>query len=89
MKKFICMLAALVLCLSVSVAAVAAGAVPSKTTGDMTKFEVSGENLPEDSNFFIRPVGANEEAYQKTVEDARTSLASWQAARTSPLTLAR
>lgn len=49
MKKFVC-LVALVLCLT-SVAF--AEAVPSKTTGDMVKFEATAENLPADAGFSI------------------------------------
>lgn len=47
MKKIISLLIALVLCLG----AASAEVIPSKTTADMTKFEISGENLPADSGF--------------------------------------
>lgn len=76
MKKFICLLFALVLCLSVAMAE----SVPSKTTSDMTEVkDVVAENLPADSNFAVSiPVEeevvavANTEV-TKLVEAAKTS----------------
>ena len=65
MKKIVSLLVALLLCLF-SVAF--AESVPSKTTGDLTQFEVAAENMPADSGFFIRPVVEDEEAYQHHVE---------------------
>ena len=52
MKKLACMLLALLLCLT-SVAALAA--TPSKTAADLNKVDVTAENLPANSGFFIRP----------------------------------
>ncbi len=76
MKKFICLLFALVLCLSVAMAE----SVPSKTTSDMTEVkDVVAENLPADSNFAVSiPVEeevvavANTEV-SKLVEAAKTA----------------
>ena len=65
MKQFVSLLVVLVLCLS---AVAFAESVPSKTTGDLTKFEVECENMPADSGFFIRPVVTDEEEYQEKVE---------------------
>lgn len=71
MKKIVCLLVALMLCLS---SAAFAESVPSKTTGDLTKFEVETDNMADDSGFFIRPVVENEEAYQRHVEVCQTEL---------------
>lgn len=43
MKKMVCLVLALLLCLN---AAALAEYVPSKTTGDFTQIEATGENLP-------------------------------------------
>lgn len=56
MKKMICVLIALILCLS---STALADFVPSPTTGDMTRFEVEVENSAEDtSGFFVEPLVA-------------------------------
>lgn len=68
MKKIISMLVALVLCLS---AVAFAESVPSKTTGDLVRFEVEVG----DPNFVIRPVAENEEAYQQNLEICRNEIA--------------
>ena len=76
MKKFICLLFALVLCLSVAMAE----SVPSKTTSDMTEVkDVVAENLPADAGFTVTiPVEeevvavANTEV-SKLVEAAKTA----------------
>lgn len=65
MKKIVCLLVALLMCLS---SAAFAESVPSKTTGDLTQFEVEAENLPADAELFIRPIVENEEEYQHLVE---------------------
>ncbi|MBQ6595658.1 MAG: hypothetical protein IJH78_08385 [Clostridia bacterium] len=51
MKKIVC----IALVLMLSAVALAAG-LPSKTSLDMMKFFVSGENLPEDAGFYFLPV---------------------------------
>ncbi len=53
MKRFLCMVIALVLCLSAS-----AMAEPtlSKTTLDLIKFDVTAENLPEGAELYLFPV---------------------------------
>ena len=58
MKKFTCMMLALLLCLT-SVAALAES-VPSKTTADLRWIEADPEKDPEDSGFYIRIVTADE-----------------------------
>ncbi len=60
MKKLLCLMVALLMCLSVS--AVAEG-VPSKTTDDLTHGEVEGGNIPADSAFFIRPMTEKDSGY--------------------------
>ena len=45
-------------------AAALAEYVPSKTTGDFTQIEATGENLPEDAGLEIRAVLQDEEEYQ-------------------------
>ncbi|MDO5378772.1 MAG: hypothetical protein Q4G52_10605 [Clostridia bacterium] len=61
MKRVVCIALALMLCLS---AAAVAESVPSKTTVDLTKFEVTAEYLPQDANLFLHPVN------EPTVGDA-------------------
>lgn len=53
MKRIVCVVFALLMLLG---AAAVAESVPSKTTLDLTKFEVTAENLPEDANLFLIPV---------------------------------
>lgn len=55
MKRIVCVVFALLVLLS---AAAVAESVPSKTTLDLTKFEVTAENLPQDASFFLMPVNA-------------------------------
>ena len=52
MKKMVCLVLALVLCLNV---AALAEYVPSKTTEDMTQIEVAAENMPGDASLYIEP----------------------------------
>lgn len=71
MKKIVSILVALVLCLS---AAAFAESVPSKTTGDLVRFEVAADNLPVDSGFYIQPIAENDEAYQQNVKICKNEL---------------
>lgn len=73
MKKFACMLLALLLCLT-SVAALAEY-TPSKKAIDLTKVEVTAENLPADSGFFIRIVNEDETEYQKQLNICEAEVA--------------
>jgi hypothetical protein len=73
MKKFACMLLALLLCLT-SVAALAEY-TPSKKAADLTKVEVTAENLPADSGFFIRIVNEDETEYQKQLNICEAEVA--------------
>ena len=61
MKKFTCMMLALLLCLT-SVAALAES-VPSKTTADLRWIEADPEKDPEDSGFYIRIVTVDDANY--------------------------
>ena len=54
MKRFVCIILALVLCASAAVAE--SWSVPSKSTLDMTHFEVVAEKQPGDENIFLLPV---------------------------------
>lgn len=78
MKKFACMLLALLLCLT-SVAALAEY-TPSKKAADLTKVEVTDENLPADSGFFIRIVNEDETEYQKQLSICEAEVAKLAAA---------
>ena len=73
MKKFACMLLALLLCLT-SVAALAEY-TPSKKAADLTKVEVTAENLPADSGFFSRIVTEDETEYQKQLSICEAEVA--------------
>lgn len=64
MKKMVCLVLALVLCLNV---AALAEYVPSKTTEDMTQIEVSAENMPGDASLYIEPVPEDHPDYQQAV----------------------
>lgn len=66
MKKFACMMLALLLCLT-SVAALAES-TPSKTMADLQWIDADAEKDPEDSGFYIRIVTADEKDYQERVE---------------------
>lgn len=77
MKKFVCLMVALLLCLS---ACALAESVPSKTTEDMIKIEVSGENLPADATFFVKPVDESDPVYQERVEVSDAEIAKLVAA---------
>lgn len=66
MKKMVVLL--LVLAILASVGALAES-VPSKTTGDLIRFEVVRENLPAEADFFyIRPIEEDEVEYQRELE---------------------
>ena len=64
MKKLLCLMVALLMCLSVTAMA---ESVPSKTTDDLISFEVAAENMPADSGFFVKPVDENDPVYQETL----------------------
>lgn len=64
MKKLICLILALALCLAT---AAMAESVPSKTTSGLTRFEVTAENQPGDENLYLLPV--NEVTVGETLLD--------------------
>ena len=78
MKKFTCMMLALLLCLT-SVAALAESA-PSKTTADLRWIEADAEKDPEDSGFYIRIVTVNETNYHDRLEICTEEIAKLAAA---------
>lgn len=53
MKKLVCLLLALALCISVSAMAETS---PSKTTADLMRFDVIAENQPGDPNLYLIPI---------------------------------
>lgn len=53
MKKLVCFVLAFMLCLST---AAMAESVPSKTTSDLTRFDVVAENQPNDPGIYLLPV---------------------------------
>lgn len=65
MKKIISVLVSLVLCLSVSAFA---ESVPSKTVGDMSKVNITGDNIPADSGFVFRLIVEIEEGHEHRTE---------------------
>lgn len=69
MKRIACIVIALLLCLS---AVATAESVPSRTTTDLTRFEVTAENLPEDAGFVLMPV--NEQTVGEQLEDYQERL---------------
>lgn len=71
MKKITCLLVALFFCLS---SMALAESVPSKTTGDLTRFEAVAESQPVDSTFFIRPVAETEVEHQERIEVCQTEI---------------
>lgn len=80
MKKFACLLFAMMLCLS---CALAEEFVPSKTTGDLTNFEVAGENIPADATLVVAPVTSDSVEYAERIETCQaeiTKLASEEVA---------
>lgn len=62
MKKFACMLLALVLCLTC--AAALAEDAPSKKTEDLARIEATAQELPEDSGFVFRIIHDDETVYE-------------------------
>ena len=66
MKKMVCLVLALVLCLNV---AALAEYVPSKTTEDMTQIEVAAENMPGDAALYIETVPEDHPDYQQAVTE--------------------
>ena len=65
MKKFVCLILALIMTIATMALA---ESTPSKTTGDLTQIEVSVENIPADSGFFMKPVVEADPVYQEKVE---------------------
>lgn len=85
MKKFVCLVVALLLCLSVS--AVAENSVPSKTTEDLTRFDVVAENQPGDPGIYLIPVnevtvGDTIENYQERIDICQVEIEKLAAAET-------
>ena len=78
MKKFACMMLVLLLCLT-SVAALAEY-TPSKKAADLTKVEVTAENLPANSGFFIRIVNEDETEYRKQLDICKEEVTKLAAA---------
>ena len=78
MKKFACMMLVLLLCLT-SVAALAEY-TPSKKAADLTKVEVTAENLPANSGFFIRIVNEDEAEYRKQLDICKEEVTKLAAA---------
>lgn len=78
MKKLACLLLALLLCLTF--VAALAESTPSKTTADLTRVEVTAENLPADSGFFIRIVNEDETEYQKRLDICKAEVSKLAAA---------
>lgn len=62
MKKLVCLILALALCMSVTAMA---ETTPSKTTADLTEFDVIAENQPDDPNLYLLPI--NELASEGTL----------------------
>lgn len=71
MKKIVCLLVALMLCLS---SAAFAESVPSKTTGDLTKFEVAVENAENASGFYVAPVAESDDANQDRAQACQAEI---------------
>ncbi len=71
MKKIVSLLLAMMMCLT---AIAFAESVPSKTTNDLTAFEVSGEQIPADSDFAITTASAEDEEKVKACENEIASL---------------
>ena len=65
MKKIVCLVLTLLLCLNV--AAVAEN-VPSKTVGDLTQIDVVAENMPENAGMFVEPVNMTDPEYRELIE---------------------
>lgn len=81
MKKIASLL--LVLVLAFSTVALAES-VPSKTTEDLVTFEVTAENQPAGSGWFIRPVDETEVQYQNRLNIAKAELELLVAAEDVP-----
>lgn len=84
MKKFICLVAALVLCLST---VALAESYPSKTTSDLTRFDVVAENQPDDANIYLLPVnevtvGEMLPDYQERIDICQVEIEKLAAAET-------
>lgn len=76
MKKTISLFLALTFVLSLSVTAFAAD-LPSKTTTDLTKFDVTAENMPEDAEVLLMPI--NEETASESVPDYKERVEACEA----------
>lgn len=78
MKKITCFVLALMLC--VAGTAFAAESVPSKTTTDLTKIEITVENAPENApDVFILPVNATTMTEEQMTEEYKETMEISQA----------
>ena len=73
MKKLVVLMLALMLCLTA--AAFAEEAIPSKTTGDLTKVEVISENIPADAGLEITAVTVDAADYEEKIQTCETEIA--------------
>ena len=80
MKKIVCLVLALMLCMTFALAE----EVSSKTTKDLTVMTVTGENIPADSGFFIADIQAEEsEEYQAVLDICNAEIEKLAALQTS------
>ena len=84
MKKMVCLVLALLMCVS---AVALAESVPSKTVFALTHFEVTAENQVGDENVFLLPVNESTvgEAlpnYQEYIDVCELKSKRWRTART-------
>lgn len=83
MKKLVCFVLAFMLCLST---AAMAESVPSKTTFDLTRFDVIAENQPNDPGIFLLPVnevtvGEQLPDYQERIDICQVEIEKLAAAK--------
>lgn len=71
MKKFTCLVIALMLCMT---ATAFAESIPSRMTDDMTIVEVETENPQTDSGFFIKPVVEEDVDYQNRIDTCNAEI---------------
>lgn len=71
MKKLVCLVLSLLLCLN---AVALAEFVPSKTTGDLTKIEVSVENMPAGATLVLSAVSSDDAVNQQLVATCQAEL---------------
>lgn len=84
MKKLVCLVLALALCL---LTAAMAESVPSKTTSDLTRFDVVAENQPNDPGIYLLPVnevtvGAQLPDYQELLDICQVEIEKLGASET-------